>query len=365
MDSVLFYFVPLAFGLLGWGTTDLLLRIGLHRRARRLSASDQASIEQLLTEETIYRFLRSIFFALERELKRPKNIKRLYRLSDIILPELLDQVVNGYLRDLAIGRHPDFKTLAGQFYDRTLPHVRLDYRQAELLMDAVFNMLITPDYIRRALIDALTGENIKVIEQAIQSRTGGLKGLLMKFVDLDRGLGEIRDFLYEHPAEANRLVLEWIDRLELREKLAEKIAVFSVEDLPPEVRQTLITYLGSMTLDLLVDYRTEIAGLVSGLSREASRAVAKSLIKTDYRSGIKSIRPELGHETAAFVHGYLKQELGAILRSALPVLEGRRQRDAMDNSIHKMLYARLSFLPVVGGFLGILLGFNVLLLLGR
>ena len=173
----------------------------------------------------------------------------------------------------------------------------------------VFSTLVTPAYIRNMLIETLTPERIAGIEESVLAQMPFWQSLVAKLIDIKKPLTHLRDYMVQHPLEAERLIIELLDQLEVREHLAEAIAGFTPETLDTDTQEALAQYLTTTTGDLLVDHRDNLRGLLENLSTSSTRVLSKALMKADYKKWLLARYPNYDETLAQWLSGRMLAHL--------------------------------------------------------
>ena len=271
-----------------------------------------------LSEETFTRLIRHFITTAEHRLKQRGNIRRLYRIADVIIPSLLHDFIHNSLEDLDEGKNDHLENLIRRFYRRALPKLHIDYSHAEFGVNIVFSTLVTPSYIRKSMVDSLSDDRILHIESVVLSQMPFWQSLLAKLLDLKKIFSLFREYLEQHPAEADQLILEMLDQLEVREHMTDAIAAFEPHKMDDETQQAVAAYLGTATTQLLVDHMNDLADLAKNLSPKSRRAITKALLKADYKTWLAARYPGYENGLARWIsellrnnqHRWLKPVLG-------------------------------------------------------
>jgi uncharacterized membrane protein YheB (UPF0754 family) len=335
-------------------TTTLLTEEDIHRQT-----------EKLITEETLVRCIEALLESVERELRNTEQLRQIYRYGDEVLPELLKQTLNNMIEGLDSAQGSKGRAFIERLLENTLPAIQLNYTQAEFLTDALFNTLMTPPYLRQMLVEGLSEGNILMIEKGISSGIGGVKGVLVKLMGLDKTLMQLRDFCQDKPEESEQRITEMLDKLEVRERLAERISRFSFEELSPETRSAVLGYTVSMLSETLVDNRVEILATLESWSSRASRAVISQFLQLNVKTWLNEKRPDLKLQIARFLNRYLHRELELTITRLLPVLGigtmivdklEQFSNEQLEQMIYGICHRELRWLAFLGAFLGFWLG---------
>jgi len=358
--------LPLTPGILPRGRANLTQSIADTVTTTLLTEADlQQQAEKLLTEENLTCCLDAIVDSIEREMQNKEQVRHLYRYGAEVVPEMLAQLANGLIDRLEGGSTKKINGFIEQLLAQGLGSCHLTYPHAELMTDMLFSTLLTPEAIRHMLVEGLTDRNIQRIETQVSSRVGGLKGILVRFMGLSQTLSHLRDFCAQHPQEAEAQITEVLDRMEVQERLAERISNFSFSKLPEENREAITAYLGSLLRETLVDQRGDITGLISEWSGAASRLLINQLLQINIKVWLNEKHPALKSEIIHFVARYLNRERNILLARALPALNiGQMIVEKLDQfsnaELEHMIYGicrrELRWLAILGAFLGFWLG---------
>jgi len=382
--------IPLTPGILPRGRANLTQSVAETVTSTLLTEADlQQQAEKLITEGNIIRCMDAILDSIEREMRNKEQIRHIYRYGAEVLPDMLSQMANGLIDALeseasgATGSAeqagssdqagPVEKTeptgklhrLLVQVLEQGLNTFQPNYPQAELISDLIFSTLLTPYYLRHLISEGLTESNIQRIESGVSSQVAGLKGLLVRFMGIDKTLLNLREFCIGNPEAAEANIMEVLDRMEIRERVAERINNFRFAELPEETRSAVIGYLSSLLTETLADHRAEISGLVNAWSGTASRMVINRLLQVSLKTWLNEKHPELKGEIARFIVRYLQRELKSLLARALPTLNiGQMIVEKLEQfsnaELEHMIYGicrrELKWLAILGAFLGFWLG---------
>jgi uncharacterized membrane protein YheB (UPF0754 family) len=321
--------------------------------------------EKLITQDNIQKTFDALFDSIGTELRDITHIRRLYRYIDNLLPPLMEKLVNHYISGLEKGDDKHFEALFDQVYNRLLPHLNISESQAAFISKALMDNLITPVNVRGVLIEVLTLENIDIVEETIRSRVGGVQGILMRFVDIKKGFYQFRQFLLVDVVEAERLIADMLEHLEVETKLAGRILKFSPQQLPVETLEGIKQHGAVVVKKLLVEHREEISQTLCNLGEEATHSITSTLMHIDYTQLSRSWLPGFKKDLARFTYTYLDKELENMLSKALPaislntvIVEKIDQFSAqqLEETIQRICHRELRWLAFLGAFLGFWLG---------
>lgn len=301
-----------------------------------------------MTPEQINRLLKSTLLATRSELRRSENLKKLYRFGDQVLPGLLTGVVESgserLVSDLEAGKTAPLREVTRVVYARLLPKLKPDYPLTQLSVDLFFLAVLTPTVVRELLIEALSETNAQRLERYLYSEASGLQSLLIRFVDFQKYLAQLRTFLLDHPEEAEDRILVLLDDLEVRERLAERLYSHDWDNLPLETQTAIGQFLDRCLMDTLMDHGPVLTGMLTALSPDISRMMTRFLVENDW----------LGWAATQYVDTP-EQPLARWLHQILP---GDVLETLLDTAEHRernyLLWRWLA--PVLAGLAGILLG---------
>lgn len=358
--------IPLTPGILPRGRVNLSRSIADTVTRTLLTEADiHQQAEKLVTEENLVRCIEALLDSIEREFQNTEQIRTIYRYGDEVIPGLLSQMTTGFIDNLEAGQSGKLRNMLTQLLNQALSNSKISYHQAEFLTDVLFNTLLTPPYIRKMVVDGLTEGNILLIERGVSQQVGGVKGFLVRFMGIDDTLQKLKTFFESQPADAEVQITETLDRLEIRERLAERISGFSFSDLAPETRQAVLGYIGSLVTETLSDNRTEITQAISNWSGTVSRLLINRLLQLNLKQWLNEKRPDLKRELAAFLNRYLHRELELMIGRILPVLNigqmiveklEQFSNQQLEEIIYGICRRELRWLAFLGAFLGFWLG---------
>lgn len=368
--------LPFTPGILPRGRQNLFQSIADTVTQTLLTEADiQRQAEALVTEENILHCIDAALDSLERELRNREQIRGLYRYGDEVLPALFQQAVSRFLDAVeSSGVSADRKrqdvsvAIRERLVDgvaAVLPKLRLNYHQAEFFTDALFNTLLTPAYLRHMLVESLTESNILLVEKTLSTQIGGVKGFLVRFMGVEQTLAQLKTFCQEQPEEAEKRLTECLDRLEVRERLTERISRFSFADLPEETRLALMGYLGALMRETVSDHRADLERALASWSGQLSRLLVNRVLQLDVKRWLNESHPSLKPSVAVFIKRYLNRELALIIGNLLPVLGigcmiVEKLEQFTNAQLEQMIYGicrrELRWLAFLGAFLGFWLG---------
>ncbi|MCE3236554.1 MAG: hypothetical protein K0Q50_2745 [Vampirovibrio sp.] len=358
--------IPLTPGILPRGRVNLSRSIADTVTSTLLTESDiHQQAEKLVTEENLIRCIEAVLESIEREFHNTEQIRTIYRYGEEVIPGLLSQMTTGFIDNMESEQSGKLRNMLTQLLEQALSHSKIGYQQAEFMTDVLFNTLLTPPYLRKMVVDGLTEGNILLIERGVSNQVGGVKGFLVRFMGIDDTLQKLKTFFETQPAEAEIQITEMLDKLEVRERLAERISGFSFSDLSVETRSAVLGYIASIVTETLADNRAEITEAVSNWSGTASRLLINRLLQLNLKTWLNEKRPDLKQELAAFLNRYLHRELELMIGRILPVLNigqmiVEKLEQFSNQQLEEMIYGicrrELRWLAFLGAFLGFWLG---------
>jgi uncharacterized membrane protein YheB (UPF0754 family) len=358
--------IPLTPGILPRGRANLSQSIADTVTRTLLTEADlQQQAEKLLTEENIVRCIEAALDSVAREMQNKEQIRQIYRYGVEVLPEMLSQMTTGFIDQLEHDGSGKMRKMLNDALMHALSTIQPNYPQAELISNMLFSTLLTPHYLRQLLAEGLTESNIQRIESGVSHQVGGLKGLLVKFMGIEQTLLRLREFCEQQPQEAEAHITEVLDRMEVRERIAERISNFRFTELPAETQEAVAGYMSSILSESLADHRPEMTQMVTEWSGAASRMLINQLLQVNLKTWLNEKRPELKTEMARFLLRYLNRELQSLLARVLPVLNigqmiveklGQFSNAELEEIIYGICRRELRWLAILGAFLGFWLG---------
>lgn len=325
----------------------------------------QRQAEKLVTEENIYQALDVVVESVTTELRDVSHLQAIYRHVDRLVPPLLEKLANDMILSLEADDNQVFEGLADRFFAFALSRLHLGREQAVWFVDLMFSTILTPSYLRTVMAEGLSDETIEEINNALKRQVKGLRGVLMSFIDVKKGIYDFKYFLLGEPETAEQLILEMEDRLEVREKLVTQVMQFSPRQLPAESLEELRRFMVQYLRGVLVENREEIAGLVGSLSAEATHTLTNHLLQIDFKDWGERTLPGFKRDVARFVHTYLSKELENMVSRALPAIGlntvivdkiDRFSAKELEQTIQRICHRELRWLAYLGAFLGLWLG---------
>ncbi|WP_373533492.1 DUF445 family protein [Vampirovibrio sp.] len=358
--------IPFTPGILPRGRTHLFESIASTVTRSLLSESDlHQQAEKLITPANLVRGIEALVDSVEREMRNTEQIRRMYRYGEEVIPALLSGFTTSLIDKLDSDQQGKLHDWLCQCIGKGLSQAHLSYTQSEFMTETLFDTLLTPHCLRKIMAEGLTEGNILVIEKSLAQQIGGVKGFLVRFMGVAEMLGGLRDFSQTHPEETEAQITEILDRLEIRERLAERISHFSFTDLPIETQLAVKTYIATLSTEMLADNRVEIREAIATWSGAASRLVINRLLQINLKQWLNEKRPDLKTELARFMDKYLHRELEVMIRGLLPVFNIEQMiveklNQFSNQQLERMIYGicqrELRWLAFLGAFLGFWLG---------
>ena len=390
---------PIAGGIIGYFTNDLAIKM-LFRPYRPLFLGKQqlpftpgliprnqgrlaqrvadTIMGSLLTPEEIQ--------ALARRLLQPERVQgAILWLLESSLAQFGDgtdgkegrtvKVLANILRDLTgeslprvikvLSRREDF--LAAQIdkiFDRVLLEYQISDAQARQITDWLLQVVLPPNTIRQAVVDALTDRNIQVIDEIFREKTTGTYWVVANLFGLRNALTRLRAFCLDERETANARLEELILSLEVRRQLRAWIQSRSLQNLPvATVRQLRRTIRASAR-----DYLQESGG---NLLRDLGQSidwdeVALLIVRRVQASSATGESLEvIARELALILERYLEKDLESIVAKTLPILAidkaiaervNATPPKQLEASIQGIVKNELQAIVNIGGVLGIIIG---------
>jgi uncharacterized membrane protein YheB (UPF0754 family) len=333
-------------------TSSLLTPEELQKIARRLLQLER-------TQAAIYWLLQTALNQVKLEAYKARTAKILAG----ILHDFLGQSLPRLLRILA--RQEDF--LAEQInhiFDRFLLEFRFSPPQAEQLANGLLEWVLTPDVLRRALVDFLTDETIDVIDQDLREQTTGTYWVVANVFGVRNGLIRLRRFCIEEPETANQRLADLMTSLGLKQRLTELIQDLSLQHLPVVTMHRLRKHLRQLIREYL---QVDGPVLVKNLSDSLNWDEIAHLILTRLRNSpvMNSSLSLISEELALIIERYLEKDLERLIAQVIPILDidqaiidrvNATTPADLEAGIQGIVRSELQAIVNLGGFLGFLVG---------
>ncbi len=333
-------------------TSSLLTPEELQKIARRLLQLER-------TQAAIYWLLQTALNQVKLDAYKARTAKILAG----ILHDFLGQSLPRLLRILA--RQEDF--LAEQInhiFDRFLLEFRFSPSQAEQLANWLLEFALTPDFLRRALVDFLTDETIDIIDQDLREQTTGTYWVVANVFGVRNGLIRLRRFCIEEPETANQRLAELMTSLGLKQRLTDLIQDLSLQNLPVVTMHRLRKQLRELIREYL---QVDGPVLIKNLSDSLNWNEIAHLILTRLRNSavMNTSLGLISEELALIIERYLEKDLERLIAHVIPILDidqtiiDRVNATApadLEAGIQGIVRTELQAIVNLGGFLGFLVG---------
>ena len=333
-------------------TRSLLTPEELQNIARRLLQLER-------TQAAIYWLLQTALNQVKLEEYKARTAKILAG----ILHDFLGQSLPRLLRILA--RQEDFLAeQINQIFDRFLLEFRLSATQSEQVADWLLELVLTPDLLRRALVDFLTDETIDVIDQDLREQTTGTYWVVANFFGVRNALIRLRRFCIEEPETANQRLAELMQSLGLKSRITELIQELSLQNLPVVTMHKLRKQLRELVREYL---QTDGPALIQNLSDSLNWDEIAHLILTRLRSSsvMNSSLSLISEELALIIERYLEKDLEQVIAQVIPILDidqaiidrvNATSPADLEAGIQGIVRSELQAIVNLGGILGLLVG---------
>lgn len=333
-------------------TRSLLTPEELQNIARRLLRLER-------TQAVIYWLLQTALNQVKLEEYKARTAKILAG----ILHDFLGQSLPRLLRILA--RQEDFLAeQINQIFDRFLLEFHLSSSQAEQVADWLLELVLTPDLLRRALVDFLTEETIDVIDQDLREQTTGTYWVVANFFGVRNAFIRLRRFCIEEPETANQRLAELMQSLGLKPRLTELIQDLSLQNLPVVTMHKLRKQLRELVREYL---QVDGPVLIQNLSDSLNWDEIAHLILTRLRSSsiMNSSLSLISEELALIIERYLEKDLEQMIAQVIPILDidqviidrvNATSPADLEAGIQGIVRSELRAIVNLGGILGLLVG---------
>ncbi len=333
-------------------TRSLLTPEELQNIARRLLQLER-------TQAAIYWLLQTALNQVKLEAYKARTAKILAG----ILHDFLGHSLPRLLRILA--RQEDFLAeQINQIFDRFLLEFRLSATQAEQLADWLLELVLTPDLLRRALVDFLTEETIDVIDQDLREQTTGTYWVVANFFGVRNALIRLRRFCIEEPEIANQRLAKLMQSLGLKPRITELIQELSLQNLPVVTMHKLRKQLRELVREYL---QVDGPVLIQNLSDSLNWDEIAHLILTRLRSSsiMNSSLSLISEELALIIERYLEKDLEQMIAQVIPILDidqaiidrvNATSPADLEAGIQGIVRSELQAIVNLGGILGLLVG---------
>jgi uncharacterized membrane protein YheB (UPF0754 family) len=357
------YQLPFTPGLIPSNQERLATRISDTIMGSLLTPSELQKIAKRLLE--VERVQAAITWLLQLALdqiqadKEQKTVKVLAN----ILKDLLGESLPRWLRVLA--RKPEFlEPQLNQIFDRAILEFELTDAQAKQLTDWLINVILPPETLRLAAIDFLTDRNIQAIDESFRLKSSGTYWVVANLFGVKNALSRLRTFCLDEREQANKVIADLIEALNIRNRVQELLRDLSLQNLPvstvKQLRKTLNDsvrgYLHSKGIELL-------QGLTESLDWEniANVVIGRLRSSTILTASLDVVSAEL----ATIIDRYLERDLEQIVTQVIPILSIDRviidrvkstSPAELEAGIQGIVKSELQGIVNLGGVLGFLVG---------
>jgi uncharacterized membrane protein YheB (UPF0754 family) len=357
------YQLPFTPGLIPSNQERLATRISDTIMGSLLTPSELQKIAKRLLE--VERVQAAITWLLQLALdqiqadKEQKTVKVLAN----ILKDLLGESLPRWLRVLA--RKPEFlEPQLNQIFDRAILEFELTDAQAKQLTDWLINVILPPETLRLAAIDFLTDRNIQAIDESFREKSSGTYWVVANLFGVKNALSRLRTFCLDDREQANQVIADLIEALNIRNRVQELLRDLSLQNLPvstvKQLRKTLNdsvrSYLQSKGIELLQGLTESfdwdnIANVVIGRLRNSTILTASLDVVSE--------------ELATIIDRYLERDLEQIVTQVIPILSIDRviidrvkstSPAELEAGIQGIVKSELQGIVNLGGVLGFLVG---------
>lgn len=326
----------------------------------------QGLAQRLLTPERVDQ---AVDFSIDVIQAEFSQTAKLHALADD-LAEALTQVIQRSVP--ALTAHLAEKSLTperirfvlDQVIDSVLQNFQLTPAMADFITHHVMSLVLTPDHIRRSLVSLLTPANIAAMDEMVKQRVTGKYSVLLFFLNLPDVLTKARIFLDSESEQANALIAESLELVDLAGALERAILRFNPRDMSWEhiagFKESLVHWLHnylSTHYDVIVPPLVERVDLPT-LVRDMIRRFNPEDIPPGVIARMKA-------ETSRFIHRYLEKNLFDLVERGLEMAD---LQTLIANKIRAFSPARMEAIILdvsrrelrmivwLGGALGFLIG---------
>ncbi|WP_088240583.1 DUF445 domain-containing protein [Calothrix rhizosoleniae] len=387
---------PIAGGIIGYYTNDIAIKmlfrpyraiyIGGRRipftpgliprnQARLAQNIANAIMDSLLTPEEIQNLARrllqterveaAILWLLRMAIDQIKSEKEQKTAKIIagILRDLLGESLPKLLKVLA--RREDFlEAQINQIFDLILLEFQLSEEQSQKLAGWLLKVVLSPDKIRLTIIDFLTDRTIQTIDESFREKSSGTYWVVANLFGLRNTLIRLRTFCLDEKEISNTRIKEWIQNLQMRERLQRFFQSISLQNLPiSTVRQ-----LRKSTRESVRQYiQTNGGDLLQGLTDSVNWDRISVLLVNRLSSSevMSSSLQVVSQELALILEKYLEKDLEIIVSQAIPILsidqviieriKATPPAD-LETAIEGIVKNELQAIVTLGGILGLVVG---------
>ncbi|MBF2052523.1 MAG: DUF445 family protein [Candidatus Sericytochromatia bacterium] len=282
----------------------------------------QGLAQRLLTPERVDK---AVDFSIDVIQAEFSQTAKLHALADD-LAEALTQVIQRSVP--ALTAHLAEKSLTperirfvlDQVIDSVLQNFQLTPAMADFITHHIMSLVLTPDHIRRSLVSLLTPANIAAMDEMVKQRVTGKYSVLLFFFNLPDVLTKARIFLDSENEQANALIAEGLELVDLAGALERAILRFNPRDMSWEhiagFKESLVHWLHnylSTHYDVIVPPLVERVDLPT-LVRDMIRRFNPEDIPPGVIARMKA-------ETSRFIHRYLEKNLFDLVERGLEMAD--------------------------------------------
>ncbi len=285
------------------------------------------------------------------------------------------KIVAGILRDLlgeslprllkVLARREDFlEAQINQIFDQILLEFQLSEEQASRLADWLLQVVLPPNTLRQAIIDFLSDRTIQTIDENFREKTSGTYWVVANLFGLRNALTRLRTYCLDEKEATNERLQEWIQDLQVRDRLKEVLQNLSLQNLPiGTVRQ-----LRKTTREIVRQYlQTNGSEFLQGLTDSVDwHNIAVLLVNRLSNSSVVSASLEVvSQELALILERYLEKDLEAIVTHVIPILSidqviidrvKSTSPAELEAAIEGIVKNELQAIVTLGGILGFVVG---------
>jgi uncharacterized membrane protein YheB (UPF0754 family) len=241
------------------------------------------------------------------------------RILGNILQDMLGQTLPRLLK--AWARREDFlEEQINHIFDQVLLEFQLSNEQAAQLSTWLLKSVLPPDRMRQLIIDFLSDQNIKVIDETLREKTSGTYWVVANLLGVRNALTRLRSYCLDEPAQSNARIADLVISLQIRGRLQQWLQTFSLQQLPistvrqlrDTVRHNIRVYLQSSGAELLQGLSTSI---------DWHQLSQQLLLRLQASSVVTSSIGLISNELALILERYLERDLENIVARAIPILD--------------------------------------------
>ncbi len=322
-------------------------------------------VESLVTEQNIYLAVDGFIDAVLREFRDTEKLHRLARDISELSPALLQQYVHSIVDGLEKGQDRRVQSMLEKLFDHVLLSTRISKDQSEEFAERIMENIVNPAQIRTLLLNTLTPQNIGALDDSIQAHATPPLKLLARIINVKNVCNETRKFMEQEPEKANKVILDLLNRFEIKDQIAQKILTFDMRAMPMQSVSNLRTSMIGFAERFLVDHKEDIISGVERIQGEAVGTVQAAIIRFNPSSIPSDWLLKIKREVSGFMYFYLKRELGNLLEQAIPKLGTYAMiankiehfsPQELEFLVQRICRSELKWLEFLGGFIGFWLG---------